>query len=194
MAFFVVLALALALIFIFMCLRRRLARFGSGGTNLFSGGTKLYHQTDDESATIILRTQQIKPGNGGVAGGGIYFATTPELTGHNAHKHAVILEATVDLGRILEAAGNRYMTLQRLQSLGFDSVCIAGTVSRGQEYVVYDPKRVRSIRWHAPASPPPPAQCAAGCGHFGRPETGGMCSKCYKRMRRSDEPLGLHEV
>jgi hypothetical protein len=42
--------------------------------------------------------------------------------------------------------------------------------SGGQEYVVYDPKQVRSIRQHAPgASPPPPAPCAAGCGFFGSP-------------------------
>ena len=131
---------------VFMCLRRR-----------FSGPAKLYHQTDDATANIILQTQQMKPGNGGVAGGGIYFATTPELTGHKAHRRGVILEATVALGKIhtLEAAGDPSMTLQRLQSLGFDSVCIAKPVSSGQEYVVYDPKQVKSIRRHMPA-------CASG--------------------------------
>ena len=49
-------------------------------------GTKLYHQTDHPTARIILETQEMKPGSRGRAGGGIYFATTPELTGHKAHK------------------------------------------------------------------------------------------------------------
>jgi hypothetical protein len=118
-------------------------------------GTKLYHQTDSATANIIIQTQKMKPGSGGLAGGGIYFATTPELTSHKAHKKGVILEATVALGRIhtLEAAGDPTMTLQKLNSLGYNSVCIARAVSSGQEYVVYDPKQVSAIRVapsHAP--------------------------------------------
>jgi len=115
--------------------------------------SKLYHQTDAETAEVILRTQRMKPGSGGLAGGGIYFATTPELTGHKAHKKGVILEATVALGKILtlDAAGDPTMTLQKLKSKEYDSVCIARAVSSGQEYVVYDPKQVLSICMHAPA-------------------------------------------
>ena len=108
----------------------------------------LYHQTDISTAEIILRTQKMKPGSGGLAGGGIYFATTPEFTGHKAHKKGMILEATVALGRIhtLPRDGDPQMTLQKLKDLGFDSVCIARAVSSGQEYVVYDPNQVKSIR------------------------------------------------
>jgi len=136
---------------IFMDLRRRLV---VKVETLRYGGARLYHQTDDATAKIILKTQQMRPGNGGVAGGGIYFATTPELTGHKAHKKGVILEATVDLGRIhtLEAAGDPSMTPERLKAKGFESVCIARPVSSGHEYVVYDPKQVLSIRWHARAA------------------------------------------
>jgi len=135
-------------------------------------GTKLYHETDRATADIILRTQQMKPGSSGLAGGGIYFATSPEHTGHKAHKTGVILEATVALGKILtlDANGDPSMTLQKLKAMGFDSVCIARSVSSGQEYVVYDPVQVLSIeetdqhgsalpRYFpppAPAPPPPP--------------------------------------
>ena len=110
--------------------------------------SKLYHQTDPPTAEIILATQQMKPGNGGLAGGGIYFATTPELTAHKAHKSGVILEATVQLGKILvlDKEGDPDMTLQKLKSMGYDSVCIQRAVSSGQEYVVYDPEQVLSTR------------------------------------------------
>ena len=129
---------------IFMDLRRRLV---VKVETFRYGGARLYHQTDDATAKIILETQQMRPGNGGVAGGGIYFATTPELTGHKAHKKGVILEATVALGKIhtLDAAGDPNMTLQKLKSMGFDSVCIARAVSSGHEYVVYDPGQVQRI-------------------------------------------------
>ena len=119
--------------------------------------SKLYHQTDAETAEIILRTQRMQPGSSGLAGGGIYFATTAELTGHKAHKKGVILEATVALGKMLTltAVGDPTMTLQKLKSMGFDSVCIARPVSSGQEYVVYDPGQVMSIDREDGQRPPP---------------------------------------
>ena len=160
------------------------------------GGTKLYHQTDAATANIILRTQHMKPGSGGLAGGGIYFATTPELTGHKAHRTGVILEVTVALGRIhtLDANGDPNMTLQKLKALGFDSVCIARPVSSGQEYVVYDPEQVLRIveadqqgvassRSPPPPPPPPPTVVhAAPVGRSGIP------------MRNVSRPTGAQKV
>ena len=113
-----------------------------------AGGIRLFHQTDRDIAEIILKTQRMKPGSSGLAGGGIYFATTPELTQHKAQRKGVILEATVRLGKImtLDSDGDSSMSRPKLQRMGgFDSVCIARPVSRGHEYVVYDSKQVLSI-------------------------------------------------
>ena len=107
------------------------------------GGTKLYHQTDAATANIILRTQHMKPGSSGLAGGGIYFATSAEHTNHKAHRHGVILKATVALGKILTLDhGDGSMTLQKLKLMGYDSVMIPRA---GKEYVVYEPSRVKHI-------------------------------------------------
>lgn len=122
-------------------------------------GAELYHQTDTDVAGIILSTQEMKPGSKGLAGGGIYFATTPELTGHKAEGvlgrarrggegvEGVVLKAYVRLGRILtlEGKGDTKMTPEKLKAEGYDSVCIARKVSSGQEYVVYDPAQVLHI-------------------------------------------------
>jgi len=110
-------------------------------------GTELYHQTDEATAGIILRTQEFKPGSKGLAGGGIYFATTEELTGHKARASGVILRAYVRLGKILtlDADGDTRMSLHKLRRQGYDSVCIARKVSSGHEYVVYDPAQVLYI-------------------------------------------------
>ena len=110
-------------------------------------GTQLYHQTSSTKADIILRTQTMRPGSRGLAGGGIYFTTTKELTGHKAQVRGVVLKATVRLGKILtlQANGDRSMTLQKLRGMGFDSVNIAREVSSGHEYVVYDPAQVLKI-------------------------------------------------
>lgn len=113
-------------------------------------GTELFHQTDAHIAQIILRTQEMKLGSRGLAGGGIYFATTPQLTFHKARAHGVTLKAYVRLGRILTLRedGDEEMCWQKLSSKGFDSVCIARRVESGHEYVVYDPAQVLYIERH----------------------------------------------
>lgn len=110
-------------------------------------GTMLYHQTDAATARIILQRQEMKPGTKGLAGGGIYFATTAASTSHKAVKQGIILQAYVSLGKILtlEADGDKLMTPEKLNGMHYDSVCIARKVSSGHEYVVYDPKRVLLI-------------------------------------------------
>jgi hypothetical protein len=47
------------------------------------GGTTLYHQTSEAIARTILASG-FRPGSAGLAGGGIYFTTTRELTKHKA--------------------------------------------------------------------------------------------------------------
>lgn len=109
--------------------------------------SRLYHQTDEETAELILATQTMLPGTQGLAGGGIYFATDPGLTGHKARKKGVILECTVDIGafKALGKEGDRHVTLERLRAEGYDSVRIQRDLGSGQEYVVYESWRVSDI-------------------------------------------------
>ena len=98
---------------------------GLQGLAIEDVATGLFHQTNEETAKIILRTQTMKPGSSGLAGGGIYFATTKELTGHKAHAHGVILKAYVALGKILtlEADGDSGMTLNKLKGARAQFAC-----------------------------------------------------------------------
>lgn len=114
----------------------------------------LYHQTDRNAADIILQSQTMRPGNRGVAGPGIYFATNPQLTMHKALSRGVILQAKVSLGQILELErdGDPSMTHAKLRALGKDSVCINRGSRSGLEYVVYEADRVLEIREHSPAA------------------------------------------
>ena len=107
----------------------------------------LYHQTDEATAEVILRTQEMKPGSGGLAGAGIYFAADPGYTGHKAHRRGVILEARVDVGRYKAIVGSDpNVTLSSLRQEGYDSIRVERNVGSGQEYVVYEPWRVRHIK------------------------------------------------
>lgn len=66
----------------------------------------LYHQTLADSADKILQSQTFKPGTGGMAGGGIYFASKPPSTEGKARvgrrDEKKMLKATVRLGKILK--------------------------------------------------------------------------------------------
>eukprot|EP00428_Durinskia_dybowskii_P058226 CAMPEP_0170334484 /NCGR_PEP_ID=MMETSP0116_2-20130129/68274_1 /TAXON_ID=400756 /ORGANISM="Durinskia baltica, Strain CSIRO CS-38" /LENGTH=386 /DNA_ID=CAMNT_0010587851 /DNA_START=69 /DNA_END=1228 /DNA_ORIENTATION=- len=109
----------------------------------------LYHQTSPEIAAMILRTG-FQPGTGGWCGGAVYFADRPQATygkaiGPHSHK-GVILGAQVNVGRVCQLGRtcDRSMNAAKLQSMGCDSIRF--DPGDGDEYVVYDPRRVHSIR------------------------------------------------
>lgn len=105
----------------------------------------LYHQTDPTAARAIVRSQTFRPGTGGIAGAGMYFAISKADTHHKAHSKGVILSCDVRLGNVkpIPAQGDRSVTFANLQGSGYDSV----TIPRpgGTEYVVYHPDQVRNI-------------------------------------------------
>ena len=85
-------------------------------------------------------------GSTGLAGGGIYFATSAAATGHKAHKSGVILCCKVLLGRVKTIApgGDGSITFRQLQQEGYDSVKIPR--ANGTEFVVYNSDQVVNIR------------------------------------------------
>ena len=78
--------------------------------------TTLYHQTSRENANQILKSDIMKPGTRGLAGGGIYFAETPNDTNGKAHRRGVILQCEVKLGRVktLPPGGDPSMDIVKL--------------------------------------------------------------------------------
>ncbi len=106
----------------------------------------LYHQTDSVTAAKILQDQKMLRGTVGMAGGGIYFATSAHDTYHKARAQGTVLECQVHLGRVLSvsANGNRDMGFRKLYHTGYDSVMIPR--SGGTEYVVYNSDQVVSVR------------------------------------------------
>lgn len=109
----------------------------------------LYHQTSPEVAALILKNG-FKPGTQGWCGGGIYFATTPEVTntkaiGPDSHK-GFIIEAQVDVGRVkhMSKTCDRSLTGQTLQNEHYDSVTF--NPGDGAEYIVYSKDRVISTK------------------------------------------------
>merc|ERR1711998_210914 len=81
-------------------------------------------------------------GSKGLAGGGIYFAETPQATEHKALHKGVILRCEVKLGRVLKLGhrGDCSMTYTKLKKMGYDSVMISR--AGGMEYVVYNHEQV----------------------------------------------------
>ena len=107
-----------------------------------------YHQTNPESAQQILQ-KGFQCGSCGIAGGGIYFAMNPNDTNFKARSKGVILKAHVDVGacKILNCF-NPGLNGEKLKQEGFDSVFLPtgdGINLNSNEYVVYDPSKVKNI-------------------------------------------------
>ena len=113
---------------------------------LQSSEKTLFHQTNNQVANIILRSQTMLRGKMGLAGGGIYFAETAVATNHKAHQKGRILKCQVRLGKIYTVGqnGNPSITHQSLLKSGYDSVKIPRL--GGVEYVVYNSDQVYNIQ------------------------------------------------
>jgi hypothetical protein len=87
-----------------------------------------------------------------MCGPGIYFGPDPNKLTLKDHAKGVILSAEVDLGNVMLAQkanvhqGEDWAGI--LDRRGYDSVRCTGIPS-GDEYIVYDASRVKSIRLHS---------------------------------------------
>jgi ubiquitin C len=110
------------------------------------GGMRLYHCTSKSNAAAIKRNG-FRCGSSGLAGGGIYFAESVDDASRKARHQGVVLECEVNLGRMrhIGFSGEDDLTLSRLNSAGYDSVCIP---RNGTEYCVYESSRVRVVGEH----------------------------------------------
>lgn len=89
-------------------------------------------------------------GQGGLASGGIYFATCQADTDRKAHQRGVVLVCRVHLGRVktISASGDQSITCTSLEREGYNSVLIPR--QNGIEYVVYNWDQVLDIEQHYP--------------------------------------------
>uniref|UniRef100_A0A7S3S1U7 Uncharacterized protein n=1 Tax=Strombidinopsis acuminata TaxID=141414 RepID=A0A7S3S1U7_9SPIT len=108
----------------------------------------LYHTTSSRVADIIVNTQHFKPGSSGFCGGAIYFMNTPNIPAtkvpnpDGTHRQAV-LEARVDMGNMAVING-LCLGWQWARMFGYDTITF--NPWDGQEFVVFDPSRVLSVR------------------------------------------------
>lgn len=115
-------------------------------TRLDGNVRELYHQTDEAGCRAILSSNTMKRGSTGIAGGGIYFATSPEQTQHKAHSKGFIFRCRVRLGNVDHWPAHRIdknITFRKLSSRKFDSVHIPRP--GGHEYVVYNSDQVELV-------------------------------------------------
>eukprot|EP00419_Tripos_fusus_P012220 CAMPEP_0172667370 /NCGR_PEP_ID=MMETSP1074-20121228/8378_1 /TAXON_ID=2916 /ORGANISM="Ceratium fusus, Strain PA161109" /LENGTH=309 /DNA_ID=CAMNT_0013483861 /DNA_START=282 /DNA_END=1212 /DNA_ORIENTATION=- len=104
---------------------------------------QLYHVTNFAAAEEIRRTQRFKCGEGGFAGGAIYFSEKErEARKRSRMGSNVVIACWVHLGRVFQAP-RKSMNRDLCKSLGYDSVKINGI----DVYAVYDASRIEILHF-----------------------------------------------
>mmetsp|Transcript_131135 Transcript_131135/g.261736 ORF Transcript_131135/g.261736 Transcript_131135/m.261736 type:complete len:227 (+) Transcript_131135:270-950(+) len=113
------------------------------GSLLASMAMQLYHVTNFAAAEEIRRTQRFKCGEGGFAGGAIYFSEKErEARKRSRMGSNVVIACWVHLGRVFQAP-RKSMNRDLCKSLGYDSVKINGI----DVYAVYDASRIEILHF-----------------------------------------------
>ena len=110
-----------------------------------------YHCTNADAARTIVETQTFLRGSVGMAGGGIYFAISPDdalRKANNKMGNPVMLVATVRLGHqyAMPKEGDKTMTFTKLRHMQKDSVLLLRDY--GYEYVVYSSDQVVNVKYY----------------------------------------------
>ena len=112
---------------------------------MFPGQSIVAYHASDAAAAVSICANGFRCGSSGLAGGGIYFATSEQDASRKSnHGNGVVLTCQLALGRTLtlDQHGDPTMTLHKLNGMGYDSVKI---LRNGDEYAVYEPSRVRVL-------------------------------------------------
>ena len=108
-----------------------------------------FHQTSPDVCKLIVNSA-FRPGSDGHCGGAIYFALSPQATKTKAigndSKSGCMIEVKVDVGRVKyegPRCGHKWTKQEFLQT-GYDSIRF--DPGDGDELVIYDSSRVKSMR------------------------------------------------
>ena len=92
---------------------------------MFPGQSIVAYHATDAAAAVSIRANGFRCGSSGLAGGGIYFATSEQDASRKSnHGNDVVLTCQLTLGRTLtlDQHGDPTMTLHKLNGMGYDSV------------------------------------------------------------------------
>ena len=98
----------------------------------------MIHLTDPEAAASILKSQQMRPGTGGVLGAGIYFCKTMDGCQMRALHHGTYLLADVYLGKTEKDLNLDHKHQKTASTVSGDNLPM---------YAVNESDRVRNIRY-----------------------------------------------